>query len=66
MNLSVMSKKKVQSPCIDICKMDKATGFCKGCLRTKQEIKNWKGFSKSERREIADLIAFRRAGAEAA
>jgi predicted Fe-S protein YdhL (DUF1289 family) len=61
-----MSKKKAKSPCIDICKMDKATGFCKGCLRTKQEIKNWKEFSKPERREISDLIALRKANSKAA
>ena len=66
MNSTVMGKKKVKSPCIDICKMDTATGLCKGCLRTKQEIKNWKGFSKSERRGIADLLASRKAEAKAA
>jgi len=60
-----MSKKKSKSPCIDICKIDQATGFCKGCLRTKQEIKNWKGFSKSERRDITGMIAHRKAAAKA-
>lgn len=66
MNSTVMGKKKAKSPCIDICKMDRASGLCKGCLRTKHEIKGWQEFSKSERRVIADLIAHREAAAKAA
>jgi predicted Fe-S protein YdhL (DUF1289 family) len=57
---AVMSKKKHQSPCIDVCKMDKTSGFCKGCLRTKQEIKDWKELTKSERRGILVTIALRK------
>jgi predicted Fe-S protein YdhL (DUF1289 family) len=26
------------SPCISVCKIDAATGYCYGCLRTLQEI----------------------------
>jgi predicted Fe-S protein YdhL (DUF1289 family) len=55
-----MSKNKAKSPCIDICKIDKNTGLCKGCLRTKPEIKGWKALSKSERREIIGQIALRK------
>lgn len=54
--LRTMSKKKAKNPCIDICKIDKATGLCKGCLRTKAEIKNWKTFSKFERRAILERL----------
>lgn len=61
-----MSKKSAKSPCIDICKMDKKTGLCKGCLRTKQEIKGWKEFSKSERRTVLDEITLRKQLARAA
>jgi predicted Fe-S protein YdhL (DUF1289 family) len=57
---AVMSKKKHQSPCIDVCKMDKISGFCKGCLRTKQEIKAWKELTKSDRRGILVTIALRK------
>ena len=28
----------VQSPCINICKMDAANGLCTGCWRTLDEI----------------------------
>jgi predicted Fe-S protein YdhL (DUF1289 family) len=40
--------------------MDKTSGFCKGCLRTKQEIKAWKELTKSDRRGILVTIALRK------
>ncbi len=61
-----MSKKKAKSPCIDICKIDKKNGLCIGCLRSKQEIKDWKTLAKSERRAIMDSLALRKAQAKAA
>jgi predicted Fe-S protein YdhL (DUF1289 family) len=54
-----MSKKKAKSPCVDICKIDKSSGLCVGCLRTKSEIKLWKTLSKSERRAVIGRIADR-------
>ena len=48
--------KKAKSPCVDVCKIDKESGLCRGCLRTRKEIAKWKKYSKKERREIlADL-----------
>ena len=37
-----MSKEKVISPCISICKTDPVTGYCYGCARTNEEKKLWK------------------------
>jgi predicted Fe-S protein YdhL (DUF1289 family) len=31
----------VESPCVDICVMDGATGWCLGCGRTIDEIASW-------------------------
>ena len=31
----------VPSPCIDVCRMDAASGWCEGCLRTIDEITAW-------------------------
>lgn len=31
----------VPSPCMNICTMDPATGWCQGCLRTLDEIAAW-------------------------
>jgi predicted Fe-S protein YdhL (DUF1289 family) len=58
-----MSKQKAKSPCIDICKIDKKTGFCKGCLRSKKEIKEWKAFSKIERLTVLDSLRLRKVSA---
>jgi predicted Fe-S protein YdhL (DUF1289 family) len=37
------------SPCIGICKLDEATGFCLGCGRTGPEIGDWIAMSESQR-----------------
>ena len=34
-------EKEIESPCIGVCAMDEATGFCQGCYRTLDEIKQW-------------------------
>ncbi|MGO4809009.1 DUF1289 domain-containing protein [Cupriavidus sp. 2MCAB6] len=44
----------VKSPCIKICKFDDATGYCRGCLRTRPECKAWKALKKKRRRKIIE------------
>ncbi|GAB2902690.1 hypothetical protein GCM10027093_44870 [Paraburkholderia jirisanensis] len=44
----------VKSPCIDICKFDSKTGFCVGCMRTRDECKSWKKMKDKHRRKIID------------
>jgi hypothetical protein len=56
-----MSKHKVESPCVDICKMDKISGLCRGCLRTIPEIKAWKGLSRKEQKALLAELGERRA-----
>ncbi|GAB4168532.1 MAG: hypothetical protein OHK0026_07530 [Rhodocyclaceae bacterium] len=48
------------SPCIDICRMDEASGLCEGCLRTLEEIAEWSSASGERRRAILAAIAARR------
>jgi predicted Fe-S protein YdhL (DUF1289 family) len=36
-----MTPAAVPSPCIGICRMHEATGWCEGCLRTLGEIAGW-------------------------
>lgn len=43
-----------KNPCIEICKFDKKTGFCIGCLRTRDECKEWKKMKERKRVEIVD------------
>jgi len=44
----------VESPCISICKFDGKTGLCIGCLRTKDECKQWKKLKNKTRTKIID------------
>jgi len=56
-----MSKRKIKSPCVDVCKMDKLSGLCRGCLRTIPEIKAWKGLSRKEQKALLADLESRRA-----
>ena len=49
------------SPCIDVCRMDPASGLCDGCLRTLDEIAAWSIASDEQQRQILAAIAQRRA-----
>ena len=40
----------IESPCIGVCTV--ISNKCIGCLRTKEEIKNWLYFSDEERKKI--------------
>jgi predicted Fe-S protein YdhL (DUF1289 family) len=44
----------VKSPCIDVCKFDGRTGFCTGCLRTRDECKRWKKMKDKHRQKVID------------
>jgi len=51
----------VLSPCIGVCAMDAASGFCLGCLRTIDEIAAWSRASEATRRAINAALPPRRA-----
>lgn len=42
----------MESPCILICAIDDATGYCFGCGRTRTEIGAWTSITSEERRAI--------------
>jgi len=48
------------SPCINICRMDAATGWCEGCQRTLQEIATWSGLSDVDKRAVWRALPARR------
>lgn len=50
----------VPSPCINICHMDEATGWCEGCLRTLDEIATWSGLPEAGKREVLARLPVRR------
>lgn len=50
----------VASPCINICRMDAATGFCEGCARTIDEIAAWSRADDATRLHILSQLPARR------
>jgi hypothetical protein len=52
--------KTADSPCVDVCKIDKDSGLCRGCLRTLKEIAKWQKYSKKERRAVIEELASRK------
>lgn len=51
------------SPCISVCQMDNRTGYCVGCLRTIDEIRDWIISTPDQRNAILAQIATRKAAA---
>jgi predicted Fe-S protein YdhL (DUF1289 family) len=49
------------SPCTKDCKLDPATGLCRGCQRTIEEIVRWGGAAETEQARILAAVAKRRA-----
>ena len=50
----------VASPCISLCQMHPATGWCLGCLRTLDEIAAWGGLDDAAKRDLLVRLAPRR------
>ena len=46
----------IETPCIKVCTMDPATGYCIGCGRTLDEIARWSTMSASERTRIMQTL----------
>ncbi len=51
----------VPSPCINVCRMQPATGWCEGCARTLAEIAAWGQLSDASKRHIWQQLPHRRA-----
>ena len=48
----------IESPCILVCSIDMATGYCFGCGRTRDEISDWLTMTPETRRAVmAELPA---------
>lgn len=55
----------VPSPCVNVCRMNEATGYCEGCLRTLDEIAAWGMLSDLAKRAVWKQLHRRRAAAPA-
>ncbi|NBC88871.1 MAG: DUF1289 domain-containing protein [Alphaproteobacteria bacterium] len=47
---------RATSPCVGICQLDAASGYCLGCARTGVEIGGWAGMSDDERQAVLDAL----------
>ncbi len=47
------------SPCISVCQIDPSTGWCLGCKRTIDEIRDWMIMPPEERRRVLDALGQR-------
>jgi uncharacterized protein len=45
----------VESPCINVCQMNEATGFCHGCYRTIEEIQDWWDLNFEQKSDVIKL-----------
>lgn len=43
---------RASSPCIQVCRLDQASGYCIGCGRTADEIMRWPQLNEAERQRI--------------
>lgn len=50
----------VASPCINVCRLNRRTGWCEGCGRSMDEISRWPTASDDERRAILARLKARR------
>lgn len=50
----------IPNPCIGVCESNRL-GYCKGCLRSRDERFNWHGKSESEQRQIIERLSRRKA-----
>ena len=50
----------VDSPCINVCTMDPASGLCAGCFRTLAEIGAWSSLDDGHRLAVLAAVARRR------
>lgn len=48
------------SPCVNVCRMEPASGLCEGCLRTIDEIAAWGGLDDDGKRAVWAQLRLRR------
>ena len=48
------------SPCISICEIDETSGLCKGCQRTRAEIRGWLRGTRIDQLRIIEELRARR------
>jgi predicted Fe-S protein YdhL (DUF1289 family) len=50
------SIEEIVSPCIGVCTMNDSTGFCQGCYRTVDEIREWWNMTDQAREKVMGVL----------
>ncbi len=53
--MALVTSPAILSPCIGLCALDR-DGYCKGCLRTGDEIAHWVSMGDGERQRLVDEV----------
>jgi uncharacterized protein len=49
----------METPCVNVCEIDRTTGMCRGCKRTVPEIAGWSRMTDAERGRVMSELAGR-------
>ena len=52
-------RRPIVSPCVSVCVIDPASGLCRGCKRTLDEISRWVVMSDEQRLAVLDALPAR-------
>jgi hypothetical protein len=58
-----MTDDEVPSPCVNVCVMNEASGLCRGCARTLDEISRWSDYTRGQKLAVLKKLARRKAAA---
>jgi uncharacterized protein len=50
----------IATPCVQVCVVDGASGYCLGCYRTLAEVGGWSRLSEADRLRLMDELPARR------
>lgn len=50
------SVEDIVSPCVGVCTMNDANGFCQGCYRTVEEIREWWNMTDVAREQTMSVL----------
>jgi predicted Fe-S protein YdhL (DUF1289 family) len=51
-----MGIEDIVSPCIGVCAINDSNGFCQGCYRTVEEIREWWNMTDEERDKVMGTL----------
>ena len=51
-----MGIEDIVSPCIGVCAINDSNGFCQGCYRTVEEIREWWNMTDQEREKVMGAL----------